>query len=83
MDGGGAVSRGIGTLVLAGALLALACPGAGASIGAGVGAAPLIVRGDAHPGDSYRAPDLYVVNTGSKRSAYTIRVKRMVPGPRA
>lgn len=72
--------RGIATFFLATAIVALACPIAGASIGTGVGAAPLIVRGDARPGDSYLAPDLYVVNTGSTRSAYTVIVKRMVPG---
>jgi hypothetical protein len=80
MDGGGAVRRGIESCVLAGVLLALVCPAAGASIGTGVGATPLVVRGDVRPGRTYVAPDLYVVNTGSTRSAYTIRVTRMVPG---
>lgn len=79
MDGGGAVRRGISALLLTGALVSLVCPLAMASIGAGVGAAPLVVRGDARPGGSYVAPDLYVVNTGSTRSAYTVTVKRVVP----
>lgn len=72
--------RCIRTLLLTAALAGLVSTSAGASIGAGVGATPLIVHGDARPGHAYTAPDLYVVNTGTTRSAYTITVKRLVPG---
>jgi hypothetical protein len=54
-------------------------PPAGTStkIGAGVGAAPLVLPAPAHPGHTYRFPPLYVVNTGTQTSSYLVRVDRL------
>ena len=69
------------TLVRSGALalaVALALPSSGwASIGAGVGAVPLVPVGAVRLGEPTRVNDLYVVNTGTVRAAYRITVSRL------
>ena len=62
-------------------LVTLTLPAAAAaSIGAGVGAIPIVPVAQVHPGASTRFNDLYVVNTGSVRSAYRITVSRITHG---
>lgn len=53
---------------------------AGASIGAGVGADPLVLAQAARPGTTYRLPDLVVVNTGSDVATYELRITREPKG---
>jgi hypothetical protein len=52
-----------------------------ASIGAGVGATPLHLRGAVKPGHRYQFPGLYVVNTGSRTSEYVVKVQRLDTKP--
>jgi hypothetical protein len=64
----------------AAALLALGLPtAAAADVGAGVGASPIALASIAQPGDAYRLPALYVVNTGTVASSYSVRVQRLAP----
>jgi len=66
---------------LPGALGMLALPAlAAASLGAGVGAAPIGLGQSARAGRAYTLPGLYVVNTGTLRSLYHVRVQRLSPG---
>lgn len=59
----------------------LVTPGAAtASIGAGVGAAPLTLGAPAHPGWSYTVHWLYVKNTGTAPSDYLVKVERLSGG---
>jgi hypothetical protein len=53
---------------------------AGGSLGAGVGASPIALPKPAEPGHAYALPSLYVVNTGTLRSLYHVRVERLSPG---
>jgi hypothetical protein len=53
---------------------------AGASLGTGVGASPIMLAQMAMPGHAYRLPGLYVLNTGTQASRYHIRVERLSPG---
>jgi hypothetical protein len=48
-----------------------------ASVGAGVGAAPIIARAPAPAGATAELEPLYVKNTGSAPATYTVRVQRM------
>lgn len=68
-------------LVLAGLFTAAANMGVLADVGAGVGASPIRLSSPAHPGNAYRLPALYVVNTGTVASRYHISVERLKPGP--
>jgi hypothetical protein len=52
-----------------------------ASVGAGVGAAPIQLERPALPGSSYTLPAVYVVNTGSEASFYVLSVERISAGP--
>jgi hypothetical protein len=52
-----------------------------ASVGAGVGASPIVLTSIARPGHTYRLPSLYVINTGTVASVYRVRVDRLTPGP--
>lgn len=51
-----------------------------ADVGAGVGAAPVVLTQPARPGNTYRLPGLYVVNTGSEPGTYAVRVQRLGDG---
>jgi hypothetical protein len=53
---------------------------AGASVGTGVGANPITLADPAQPGHSYALPRLYVVNTGTETSRYSVRVVRIEQG---
>ncbi len=64
----------------AGALLLGVPTAAGADVGAGVGASPIVLSSVADPGHTYRLPSLYVVNTGTVASAYRVRVERLSRG---
>ena len=71
----------IRTVIWLTAAAALALPGsAGASLGTGVGASPIALAHIAMPGHAYRLPGLYVVNTGTQRSRYHVRVQRLSAG---
>lgn len=61
------------------ATAALAAEVAPASVGAGVGADPVALTQPALPGHRYRLPTLYVVNTGSVRTRYVPRIRRVPP----
>jgi len=81
------VTRTAARLVLATAVAAVATAGASgwastadASLGTGVGANPLVLSQPAQPGRSYALPALYVVNTGTQRSDYAVRVLRLQRG---
>lgn len=52
-----------------------------ASLGTGVGASPITLDHPVHPGNSYRLPSLYVVNTGTEPSDYAVHVARLSEGP--
>lgn len=58
------------------ALAGVWSPSAGASVGTGVGADSLVLAQPAHPGATYRLPDLVVVNTGTDVARYTLRISR-------
>jgi hypothetical protein len=65
----------------AGAIATLAlAPAATASLGTGVTASPVALARPAAPGRAYTLPSLYVVNTGTVRSRYHVRVQRLSPG---
>lgn len=51
-----------------------------ASIGTGVGAVPLVLRTPATAGHTYNLPPLYVKNTGTLNSLYTVKVERLANG---
>lgn len=53
---------------------------AGASLGTGVGASPITLARPAMPGHAYELPGLYVLNTGTERSRYHVRVERLSQG---
>lgn len=65
-------------LTLVGALMAPAA--AVASIGTGVGAAPLVLTKPAQAGKSYIFHWLYVKDTGTVASTYLVKVERLSPG---
>ena len=46
-----------------------------ASLGAGVGASPIVLSHPAQPGHSYQLPTLYVLNTGTEPAYYLVRVQ--------
>jgi hypothetical protein len=50
---------------------------ASATIGAGVGASPLQLSKSLTPGNTYRLPSLYVLNTGTEQATYHIRAARV------
>lgn len=59
----------------------LVAPGvAAASVGTGVGAAPLELARPAHAGRSYTFHWLYVKDTGTVASSYLVKVQRLSPG---
>ena len=59
----------------------LAVPGvAHALLGAGVGASPVTLAQPGQRGHAYALPGLYVVNTGTVRSLYHVRVERLSAG---
>jgi len=51
-----------------------------ASIGAGVGASPIVLAQPGHPGGAYSLPGLYVINTGTVTTTYVVRVQRLSRG---
>jgi hypothetical protein len=53
--------------------------GAGASIGTGVGAAPIELDRPAVPGHRYALTPLYIRNTGTVRTRYVAQVRRVPP----
>ncbi|HEX6488364.1 MAG TPA: hypothetical protein VF137_05745 [Candidatus Dormibacteraeota bacterium] len=55
----------------------LSAASAQASAGAGVAANPVVLAGDAHPGQTYSLPGLYIVNTGTESGIYSARVQRL------
>lgn len=62
--------------------LVVAVPGiADASVGTGIGVNPIRLASRAEPGNSYRLPSLYVVNTGTQAADYLVKVKRLKQGP--
>ncbi|HTW05885.1 MAG TPA: hypothetical protein VME46_00125 [Acidimicrobiales bacterium] len=66
---------------LAIAVLCLWSSGAGATVGAGVQAAPVVLAHPAHPGQqNVSFPRVYVVNTGTQTSRYRLRVERLSTG---
>jgi hypothetical protein len=66
---------------LAVGFLCLWTSGAGATVGAGVQAAPVVLAQPAHPGQQNVAlPRVYVVNTGTQTSRYRLRVERLSTG---
>jgi hypothetical protein len=65
----------VATLIFVRPVMALA------SVGAGVGASPIVLTSVARPGHTYRLPSLYVINTGTVASVYRVRVDRLTPGP--
>jgi hypothetical protein len=67
------------SMITAAALLAPAT--AAASIGTGVGAAPLGLRAPARAGQSYTLRWLYVKNTGTQPSSYLVKAERLSGGP--
>ncbi len=76
------------TVTAAAALSALTVLGlpsvAGATLGAGVGASPLVVATPVHPGGTYPViPDLLVVNTGTDAAHYVLKVERLSKGTAA
>jgi hypothetical protein len=72
------VARTVGVFLAAVALLA---PGlASASIGTGVGAAPLVLATPAHVGKSYTFHWLYVKDTGTATSSYLVKPERISQG---
>jgi hypothetical protein len=85
MRGSGQAVRGalarlaLGTIVLGSAVLAAPLR-AGASVGTGVGADPIVLAETAHAGQSYTLPALYLVNTGTETSQYAVRVLRLDQG---
>jgi hypothetical protein len=63
------------------ACVPLALPAvAGASLGTGVGASPIMLAHTAIPGHAYTLPGVYVLNTGTVSSRYHLRVQRLSPG---
>src|SRR5690348_9021901 len=86
MRGSGQAVRGalarlaLGTIVVGAAALAAAPLRAGASVGTGVGADPIVLSETAHAGQSYTLPALYLVNTGTETSQYAVRVARLEQG---
>lgn len=62
------------------ALVAILPAGARASIGTGVGAVPLVLHTPAKAGQTYVLPWLYVKNTGTVTSLYTVKVERITRG---
>ena len=64
-------------LALAAVLLGFWAPAANASVGVGIQANPVQLKGSAHPGGSYQLPPLYVVNTGSQAETLSLRVERL------
>ena len=61
-------------------VLGLAPLTAAASVGTGVGATPITLDVTAVRGHTYTLPRLYVVNTGTETSRYTVRVIRLEQG---
>jgi hypothetical protein len=51
-----------------------------AAVGTGISANAIVLAGEARPGQSYRLPSVYVVNTGDQPATYFLKVQRMVPG---
>jgi hypothetical protein len=76
---GARIRRAVASALLAGVLMALP-PDAAASLGTGVGASPIMLAQAAIPGHAYKLPGLYVLNTGTVRSRYHVRVQRLSPG---
>ena len=65
--------------VVSAALVSLAVT-AGASVGVGVQAGPVLLTSAAHPGGSYALPAVYVVNTGTQPEVVRIRIDRLSAG---
>jgi hypothetical protein len=65
--------------VVSAALVSLAVT-AGASVGVGVQAGPVLLSSAAHPGGSYALPPVYVVNTGTQAELVSIRIDRLSAG---
>jgi hypothetical protein len=59
------------------ALAVMAPAAATASIGTGVGALPLVLHTPAKAGHTYSLPPLYVKNTGTVTSLYTVKIERI------
>jgi hypothetical protein len=66
--------------LLAASLLLTLPAAAGASLGTGVGASPIMLAHTAMPGHTYPLPGLYVLNTGTQTSRYHVRLERLSPG---
>lgn len=63
-----------------GVLLALGPVVALASVGAGVGASPIVLSKTARPGHQYTLPALFVVNTGTDSAVFQVKVQRLEKG---
>jgi hypothetical protein len=50
-----------------------------ADVGAGVGAAPIVLGEPARRGGTYSLPALFVVNTGTEPGRYALQVKQLTP----
>jgi hypothetical protein len=50
-------------------------------VGTGIGVNPIRLASRAEPGNSYRLPSLYVVNTGTQAADYLVKVKRLTQEP--
>jgi hypothetical protein len=71
---------GVSALLLAPSSFAHGRHPSATKIGAGVQAAPLVLASSVHRGRTYRFAPLYVVNTGTQTSDYTVRVYRLRGG---
>jgi hypothetical protein len=61
-------------------LFLLTGSGAGADVGAGIGADPILLPQPALPGHGYSMPPVYVVNTGTEPSRYGLVLQRLRQG---
>jgi hypothetical protein len=67
-------------LVLIGGSTLVVAGGAGADVGAGIGASPISLAQAAAPGGTYALPSVYVVNTGTDTGRFRLRVQRISTG---